>query len=46
MVLILTPPITLSYAQALPIFLDQILPFWAAILISVTIVVAFAEVMI
>ncbi|KAL3524325.1 hypothetical protein ACH5RR_017159 [Cinchona calisaya] len=30
--------------ETLPIFLDQILPFWAAILVSVTFVVAFAEV--
>ncbi|CAI9768186.1 unnamed protein product [Fraxinus pennsylvanica] len=30
--------------ETLPIFLDTIFPFWAAILVSVTLVVAFAEV--
>ncbi|KAA8539965.1 hypothetical protein F0562_026657 [Nyssa sinensis] len=30
--------------EALPIFLDTILPFWAAILLSVTLVLAFAEI--
>lgn len=30
--------------KALPIFLDSILPSWAAILMSVTLVLAFAEV--
>ncbi|XP_027109051.1 DUF21 domain-containing protein At2g14520-like [Coffea arabica] len=30
--------------EALPIFLDQILPFWAAIIVSVTFVLAFTEV--
>lgn len=30
--------------KALPLFLDKILPSWAAILMSVTLVLAFAEV--
>ncbi|XP_058181437.1 DUF21 domain-containing protein At5g52790-like [Rhododendron vialii] len=30
--------------ETLPIFLDSILPFWAAILVSVTLVLAFAEI--
>ncbi|KAM1126847.1 hypothetical protein ACFX13_042773 [Malus domestica] len=30
--------------EALPIFLESLLPFWAAILVSVTLVLAFAEV--
>ena len=36
--------IIFSPLQALPIFLDKLVPPWAAILISVTLILAFGEV--